>query len=64
VTLHLVRAPATRPALGVEAGDWIATRTAAGWTLAPEGAPPAPAGPIDHATLARLVLAADRVLTW
>lgn len=62
--LHLVRA-ATVPPAALADPDWIVYRTpGAGWRLDPHGAPPRPAGPIDHAALADLVLAADRVVTW
>lgn len=58
--LHLVRA--TPPAGAVAAGDWVVYLEA--MRLAPTGAPPLPAGPIDHDQLVQLSLAADRVITW
>jgi hypothetical protein len=66
VTLHLVRAPATPPPAAVAETDWIVYRHSDRWHLADRGAPapPVPAGPIDHAQLAHLVLAADRTVTW
>lgn len=64
IILHLVRTGAA-PTAAVADTDWIVYRTPdSAWRLDPHGAPPCPAGPIDHAALATLVLAADRVVTW
>jgi hypothetical protein len=64
--LHLVRTDTAPPAAAVAATDWIVYRTASGgaWRLRAHGHPPLPSGPLDHADLARLVLAADRTVTW
>jgi hypothetical protein len=66
ILLHLVRSDTSPPGAAVAATDWIVYRTAIGgaWRLLAHGHPPLPPGPIDHAALARLVLAADRTVTW
>ena len=64
MTLHLVRTPVEPPAAAVADDDWIVYRQSDRWHLADRGAPPVPAGPVDHAQLATLVLAADRTVTW
>jgi hypothetical protein len=64
MTLHLVRGPATPPPGAVADDDWIVYRQSDHWRLAARGAPPVSAGPVDHAQLAHLVLAADRAITW
>jgi hypothetical protein len=63
MTLHLVRA-GTPLAAAIAARDWIVYRDATGWRLEPHGAPPVPAGPIDHGQLAHLVLTAARTVVW
>ena len=63
MTLHLART-SPPPAAALDPGDWIATRDGGRWRLEPHGAPPLPPGPLDHAGLARLVLAAARTVAW
>lgn len=58
--LHLVR---SGEPVGVADHDWIVYLDPSP-ALAPHGAPPLPAGPIDHDQLVALVFAADRVVTW
>lgn len=58
-TLHLVRG-AAEPVVADH--DWVVYLAA--MRLADRGAPPIPAGPIDHVQLVQLVAAADRVITW
>lgn len=58
--LHLVRRG--EPA-AVADTDWIVYLDPSP-ELAPQGAPPLPAGPIDHDQLVLLVFAADLVVTW
>ena len=58
--VHLVR---SEPAPGAVAeGDWVVYLPR--MELAPFGAPPKPAGPLDHDQLVELIFAADLVVTW
>jgi hypothetical protein len=63
MTLHLVRTTPPPPA-AIAPTDWVAHRAPTGWHLATHGDPPLPPGPLDHAGLATLVLAAARTITW
>ena len=63
MTLHLVRTTPPPPA-AIAPADWVAHRDATGWHLAAHGDPPGSPGPLDHAGLAALVLAAARTITW
>ena len=60
--LHLVRA--AEPAVALADRDWLVYLDGATPRLAPHGAPPLPAGPLDHDQLVSLVFAADLVITW
>jgi hypothetical protein len=62
--LHLIRTADRPPAGAVADGDWIVYRQSDRWRLDAHGDPPIPTGPVDHAQLAHLVLAAGRTLTW
>ena len=59
--LHLVRSSPPPPAL-VADRDWVVYLPR--MELAANGAPPLPAGAIDHDQLVELTFAADRVVTW
>ena len=57
--LHLVRRG--EPPI-LDDRDWVVYLP--DMRLAEHGAPPLPPGPIDHAQLVRLIVAADLVVTW
>ena len=59
MTLHLVR---RGEPLRLDDVDWVVYLH--DMRLAEHGAPPLPAGPIDHDQLVQLVVAAERVITW
>ncbi|MBA3398161.1 MAG: hypothetical protein H0T89_36380 [Deltaproteobacteria bacterium] len=63
--LHLVRTRATAEPAVLDDRDWVVyLNDQRGLRLAPHGAPPVPAGPIDHAQLVQLLERADLVVTW
>ncbi len=65
-TLHLARGTAGPAAAMPHLADrdWLVYLEGASLRLASRGAPPFPAGPIDHDQLVILITAADRVITW
>ena len=65
-TLHLARGPAGPVAAMPHLADrdWLVYLEGTTLRLARLGAPPFPAGPIDHDQLVVLITAADRVITW
>lgn len=60
-TLHVIRDRAPPPGV-VAAGDWVVYLHR--MELDAHGAPPLPAGPLDHDQLVQLTFAAARVITW